>query len=443
MKTHLTKQSTKLSVTPLKTAVKDLSANPSYERRFHVMAKPGGSKCNIDCQYCFYLHKEDLLHQPKEVRMDDATLEAFVKSYIESQDGEEIVFSWQGGEPTLLGLDYYKKIVELQKKYQPAGVKIGNDLQTNGILLNDEWCEFLAKNDFLVGISIDGPQELHDKYRVTRSGKPTFHLVMKGVEKLKKHKVNFNALAVVNRHNVKYPLEVYRFLTQELGATYVQFTPVVEPTDFKTTAPQFWNESMIPTQGSELAKPGHLMSVVTDWSVDADDWGQFLITVFDEWVNNDLGRVLVNLFETAVAQQMGKPSQLCTTAEFCGKGLAIEHDGAVYSCDHYVYPEYKLGNVNERPLNEMAISVRQHGFGTAKRDSLPKQCRECPHLNLCWGECPKNRLLKTHDGEEGLNYLCSGLTAFYDHSKPILAGIGVLLEKDKDALTKIAQMTNK
>ena len=440
MKAHLTKQSTKLSVTPLKTAVKDLSENPSYERRFHVMAKPGGSKCNIDCQYCFYLHKEELLDQPKEVRMDDETLEAFIKSYIESQDGEEIVFSWQGGEPTLLGLDYYKKVVEFQKKYQPEGVKIGNDLQTNGILLNDQWCEFLAENDFLVGLSIDGPQELHDKYRVTRSGKPTFHLVMAGVEKLKKHNVKFNALAVVNRHNVKYPLEVYRFLTQELGATYVQFTPVVEPTDFKTTAPQFWNESMIPTQGSEMAKPGHLMSVVTDWSVDADDWGEFLITVFDEWVNNDLGRVLVNLFETAVAQQMGKPSQLCTTAEFCGKGLAIEHDGSVYSCDHYVYPEYKLGNVNDRPLNEMAISVRQHGFGTAKRDSLPKQCRECPHLNLCWGECPKNRLLKTQDGEQGLNYLCSGLTAFYDHSKPILAGIGVLLNKDKDALKKLQAM---
>ena len=434
MNSRLIQQSTQLNVTPLKSAERDTSATPAYQRRFHVMAKPGGSKCNIDCQYCFYLHKEELLEQPKEVSMDDATLEAFIKSYIESQDGDEIVFSWQGGEPTLLGIDYYRKVVELQRKYQPEGVRIANDLQTNGILLNDEWCEFLAQHNFLVGLSIDGPQELHDMYRVTRSGKPTFHLVMEAVERLKKYKVTFNALAVINRHNVKHPLEVYRFLTQELGATYVQFTPCVESKDFQTTAPQFWNESMIPAQGSEQAKPGHLMSVVTDWSVDADDWGGFLIQVFDEWVNNDLGRVLVNLFETAVAQLMGKPSQLCVTSEFCGKGLAIEHDGSVYSCDHYVYPEYSLGNVNQRPLNEMAISVRQHGFGMAKRDSLPAQCKQCSYLKLCWGECPKNRLLKTSDGEHGLNFLCSGISAFFKHAMPVLTGITVLLNNDKNSL---------
>ncbi len=420
------RHSTAMPIVPMKTAFKSAQGN---ERRFHVMAKPGGAKCNIDCQYCFYLHKENLLHQPKQPKMDDETLDAFIKSYIESQDGEQIVFSWQGGEPTLLGLDYFRKVVELQKKYQPKGTRIENDLQTNGILLNDEWCEFLHANDFLVGLSIDGPQELHDKYRKTRSGKPTFHLVMKAVEKLQQHQVRFNALVTVNRHNVKHPLEIYRFLTRELGVTYIQLAPVVEPNDFHTTAPQFWNEQMIPELGSELAKPGHPMSVVTDWSVDPDDWGEFLSTMFVEWVNNDLGRVLVNLFETAVAQVMGKPSQLCITAEFCGKGLAIEHNGDVYSCDHYVYPEYKLSNIHDHTLNEMAFSTRQFTFGMAKRDSLPEYCKQCPYLKYCWGECPKNRLIKTPDGEQGLNYLCAGIRRFFDDTLPMLVGLSQILQQ--------------
>lgn len=420
------RHSTAMPIVPMKTAFKSEQGN---ERRFHVMAKPGGAKCNIDCQYCFYLHKENLLHQPKQPKMDDETLEAFVKSYIESQDGEEIVFSWQGGEPTLLGLDYFRKVVELQAKYQPSGTRIENDLQTNGILLNDEWCEFLVANNFLVGLSIDGPEELHDKYRKTRSGKPTFHLVMKAVEKLQHYGVRFNALVTVNRHNVKYPLEIYRFLTRELGVTYIQLAPVVEANDFHTTAPQFWNEQMIPELDSELAKPGHPMSVVTDWSVDPDDWGKFLSEMFVEWVNNDLGRVLVNLFETAVAQVMGKPAQLCITSEFCGKGLAIEHNGDVYSCDHYVYPEYKLSNIHEHSLNEMAFSTRQFSFGMAKRDSLPDFCKKCPYLKYCWGECPKNRLIKTPDGEEGLNYLCSGIRRFFDDTLPMLVGLSQILQQ--------------
>lgn len=423
------RSSTLMPIVPLKTSSKSLGEG-EHTRRFHVMAKPGGAKCNIDCQYCFYLHKENLLHQPKQPKMDDETLEVFIKNYIESQDGDEIVFSWQGGEPTLLGVDYFRKIVELQKKYQPKHARIENDLQTNGILLNDEWCEFLSHNNFLVGLSIDGPQELHDKYRKTRSGKPTFHLVMKAVEKLQEYQVKFNALVTVNRYNVKYPIEIYHFLTQELGVTYIQLSPVVEPNDFQTTAPQFWDESMVPELGSELAKPGHPMSVVTDWSVDPDDWGEFLSTMFIEWVNNDLGRVLVNLFETAVAQVMGKPAQLCITAEFCGKGLAIEHNGDVYSCDHYVYPEYKLANIKEHSLNQMAFSTRQFTFGMAKRDALPEYCKRCPYLNYCWGECPKNRLIRTPDGEVGLNYLCSGIKTFFDNTLPMLTGISVLLEKN-------------
>ncbi|MBR9865508.1 MAG: anaerobic sulfatase maturase [Oceanospirillales bacterium] len=423
--------STHMDLIPLASAQKDNQEIPAYQRRFHVMAKPGGSKCNIDCQYCFYLHKEDLLHQPQQPRMDDATLERFIKSYIESQDGDEIVFSWQGGEPTLLGLDYFRKIVELQKQYQPAHATIQNDLQTNGILLDDEWCRFLKAEHFLVGLSIDGPQPLHDKYRLTRNGKPTFHLVMDAVACLKKHEVPFNALAVINRHNAKYPLEVYRFLTRELGATYVQFTPCVESVTFRTTAPQFWNDNESPRIGEAASKPGHPESVVTDWSVNPDDWGNFLIEVFNEWVNNDLGRVLVNLFETAVAQTMGQPSQLCVTAEFCGKGLAIEHDGSVYSCDHYVYPEYRVGNIHQHQLNEMVFSTRQETFGMSKRDSLPQACKSCDHLKLCWGECPKNRIIRTADGEAGLNYLCSGLKKFYDYAAPILVGISVMLQQQE------------
>lgn len=337
----------------------------------------------------------------------------------------------RGGEPTLLGLDYFRNVVALQKKHQPKGVRIENDLQTNGILLNDEWCAFLKEHNFLVGLSIDGPRELHDKYRKTRSGKPTFDLVMKAVDKLQAHGVKFNALVTVNRHNAKYPLEVYRFLTQELGVRYIQFAPVVEANDFQTTAPQFWNEQMIPTKGSDLAKPGHPMSVVTDWSVDPEDWGRFLMATFEEWVNNDLGRVLVNLFETAVAQVMGKPSQLCVTAEFCGKGLAIEHNGDVFSCDHYVYPEYKLANIHEHSLNDMAFSTRQYTFGMAKRESLPTYCKQCPYLLYCWGECPKNRLIKTPNGEAGLNYLCSGIKMFFDYALPMLVGLAQLLQSEE------------
>ncbi|MFS1859763.1 anaerobic sulfatase maturase [Vibrio lentus] len=428
--THI--HTTQMDLTPLKTAFPN-DGNNHVDRRFHVMAKPGGAKCNIDCQYCFYLHKDELLNQSKQPKMDDATLEAFIKSYIESHDGEEVVFSWQGGEPTLLGLDYFKKIVELQRKHAITGMRIENDLQTNGLLLNKDWCEFLVEHSFLVGLSIDGPEFIHDKYRKTRSGKPTFKRVIQAVNLMKEYKVPFNALVTVNRFNSQYPLEVYRFLTRELGVTYIQFSPCVEPRSFEKIAPHFWKENMQPGVGSQLAKPGNLMSVVTDWSVDASEWGTFLVVVFNEWVNNDFGRVLVNLFETAVAQVMGMPAQLCVTAEFCGKGLAIEHNGDVFSCDHYVYPEYRLANINERPLNEIAISTRQYSFGMAKKSSLPQYCLNCEYLKYCWGECPKNRLLTAPNGEAGLNYLCPGIKMFFEHALPILVGISTLLKSSNSS----------
>ncbi|ADU71665.1 anaerobic sulfatase maturase [Pantoea sp. At-9b] len=422
------KHSTTIPLTPLLTFEK-LGVN--YKRRYHVMAKPTGSTCNLDCSYCFYLHKEALLHQHRDTGMSDDMLENFIRQYIASQDGEEIIFSWQGGEPTLMGLAFFEKVVALQKKYQPRGQRIENDLQTNAVLINDQWASFLKKHHFLVGVSIDGPRELHDRYRLTRSGKPTFDRVMKGIDALKRHKVPFNALVVVNRTNAKFPLEVYRFLTLELGATYIQFNPCVEPVDFKQTAPQFWQDDTIPITGSRRARPGDLDSIVTDWSVDPDDWGRFLIATFQEWVSKDLGRVQVNLFETAVVQTMGLPSQLCITAEFCGKGLAIEKNGDVFSCDHYVYPEYRLGNVTTHQLAHMVFSERQKQFGMGKRDTLPVYCKTCPYLTLCWGECPKNRIVRAPDGELGLNYLCPGIKAFFHSATPALQHIAKILRELK------------
>ncbi|WP_435339189.1 anaerobic sulfatase maturase [Klebsiella aerogenes] len=424
------KHSTTVPVNALPSAEKYAGNGPAYQRRFHVMAKPTGSACNIDCSYCFYLHKEHLLQQEKRRYMSDETLENFIRQYIDGQDGEQVVFSWQGGEPTLMGLEFFHKVVKFQQQYKKPGQRIENDLQTNGILINDAWAEFLKANHFLVGLSIDGPRELHDRYRITRSGKPTFDKVMAGVDALKRHGVPFNALVTVNRTNARFPLEVYRFVTRELGATYVQFNPCVEPVGFTQTAPHFWRDDSIPTVGSRRARPGDLDAIVTDWSVDPDDWGRFLIATFEEWVNNDLGRVQVNLFETAVAQMMGLPAQICTTAEFCGKGLAVEKNGDVFSCDHYVYPEYQIGNIADNSLARMAFSERQQAFGMGKCDTLPQQCKQCPYLKLCHGECPKNRLVLTTDGEAGLNYLCPGIKAFFNYAEPILAGIVTLVKRD-------------
>jgi uncharacterized protein len=386
--------------------------------RFHAMNKPSGAECNIDCDYCFYLHKTDLLKHDEHARMSDSSLEQHIRQYIEAQAGEQVVFSWQGGEPTLMGLPFYQKVVDLQAKYAKPGQRIENDLQTNGIALDDEWVAFLKKHHFHVGLSIDGPRELHDYYRKTRNGKATFDYVMAAAKKLAKAEVPFAALCVVNRQNAKQPEAVYRFLTEELGTWRIQFNPAVEPRSFKQSAPGKMDFSSAPMQDSERAKPGHPLSVVTDWSVDPDEYGHFLSVVWDEWLKKDFGRIHVNLFETAIAQAAGLPAQTCTQAEFCGKGLAVEHDGEVYSCDHFVYPEYRLGNIAEMHLGDMAFSVEQEKFGMDKRDTLPKQCRQCDYLKLCWGECPKNRLIKTKDGETQLNYLCSGLYHFYEHIGP-------------------------
>jgi len=386
-----------------------------YHHRFHAMVKPIGSRCNLNCTYCYYLHKEDLLQQSAAARISDEILEAHIRQYIEAQTGEQVVFSWQGGEPTLLGIDFFAKVVRLQAKYRKPGQRIENDLQTNGTLLDSEWAVFLKKNNFLVGLSCDGPAQLHDRYRIDKNGGATHSKVVAAASLLRRHSVPFNAIAVINRDNARFPLDVYRFLTRELGAWRVQLISCVEPRRFRDTAPQHWDPADLPIVGTARARPDAEDSVVTSWSVDPEEWGKFLCRIWDEWYRRDYGKVHVDLFETAIAQALGRPAQRCITAEFCGKGLALEHNGDVYACDHYVYPEYRTGNIAEQHWSELAYSEGQKRFAFAKRETLPGYCRACAHLQLCWGECPKNRLVRSPEGEIGLNYLCPGLKRFFRH----------------------------
>ena len=387
-------------------------------RRFHVMVKPAGSACNLDCAYCFYLSKQSLPDGPGGGHMHDDVLECFVRDYIQSVTGDEVVFSWQGGEPTLMGLGFFEKVVELQRRHAKPGQRIENDLQTNGTLLDEDWARFLKRHNFLVGLSIDGPREIHDHYRVTKRGEPTFDAVVNAADTLRRHGVRFNTLTCVHRFNASRPLDVYRFLRRELGSTYLQFIPIVEPRDFETVAPQAWGAASMPMVGSPESRPDHPQSVVTPWSVDAEEYGHFLSRVWDEWLARDYGKVLVNFCETLVAQHAGLPSQVCVFSEFCGKGVALEHDGGVYACDHYVYPAYRLGIVRMRSLGDMVFSPEQVRFGYAKSESLPAYCRRCEFLTDCWGECPKNRMLRSPEGEPGLNYLCPGLKRFFAHAVP-------------------------
>lgn len=380
---------------------------------FHSMIKPTGSQCNLDCRYCFYLHKQDLLEQPKRPRMSEGLLELHIKQYIEAQTVSEVVFTWQGGEPMLAGLVFFEKVIEYQQRYKKPNQVILNDLQTNGVMLDDKWCEFLVKHKFLVGISIDGPAEFHNKHRYTKTQTPTHGRVMDAVHLLRKHHITYNALCVVNRDNAKAPLEVYRFIRDEVKPQIIQFIPCIEMTDFTDVAPKFWPKERLPKLGSLAAKPGNDDSVVTQWTVDPEDWGTFLTQIWDEWFKHDFGDVFVDQFENIISLMFGYGAQKCVNAKNCGKALAVEHNGDVFSCDHYVYPEYKLGNIKESHEGDMAYSIKQEQFGLAKSESLPKYCRECFFIGVCWGECPKNRFILTPDGQEGLNYLCSGLRKFY------------------------------
>lgn len=385
-------------------------------RHFHVMAKPAGSTCNLDCKYCFYLSKETLPGGPGTGEMSDATLENFVRQYIAGNTGPQVVFTWQGGEPMLRGLPFYRRVAALQKQYAKPGQRIENDLQTNGVLIDEEWAAFLKEHRFLVGLSIDGPRDVHDAYRVNKGGAPTFDKVMAAANLLRKARVPFNTLTCVHRLNARRPLDVYRFLRNELDARTIQFSPVVQIREFETMSSGALPAERMPVLNSAEARPGSPDSIVTDWSVDPDDYGYFLSRVFDEWLRKDVGRVLVNQIETLVSQHAGYGSQMCIYSEYCGKAVAIEHDGGVYSCDHFVYPEYRIGSVAEASLADMVFSNKQIRFGFAKSESLPQYCRNCAFLSDCWGECPRNRIIRTPDGEPGLNYLCSGLRRFYAHA---------------------------
>jgi len=378
---------------------------------FHLLAKPTGPICNLDCRYCFYLEKEKLYPGSigKEAwGMPQDVLEAYIRDYLAAQDSPVVGFAWQGGEPTLLGTSFFRNVVELQQKYS-NGKRILNGFQTNGVLLNDEWCEFLAGHKFLVGISIDGLKNLHDHYRVDKGGQPTFDQVVRGIGFLKKHQVEFNTLTVVQRVNSRHPLEVYRFL-KEAGSGFMQFIPIVERVAEKPSP-----------HGLVLISPSAPGKArVSEWSVDPLQYGQFLCTIFNEWVRNDVGRYFVQLFDAALESWMGMEPSLCVFRRTCGDALVIEHNGDVYSCDHFVYPENRLGNILENPLRAMVDSTQQRKFGQDKLDTLPRYCQECDVRFACNGECPKHRFIQTPDGEGGLNYLCSGYKLFFHHVDPYM-----------------------
>lgn len=364
---------------------------------FHVLAKPTGAICNLGCSYCFFLDKEEL-YEGSRFHMSDEVLDRYIRQLIDAHSSPVVTVAWQGGEPTLMGLDFYRRAIEVQERYRKPGTSFENTIQTNGTLLTDEWCEFLKENEYLVGISIDGPRPLHDVNRVSKRGEGTFDKVMRGLRLLQKHQVEYNVLTTVNGVNGAFPLEVYRFLRDEVGTDWMQFIPVVERVD---------------EEGNPAFLNGRYAS---DRSVGAEQFGQFLSTVFDEWVRNDVGTVYVQTFEAAVRNWMGLPSSgMCVFNETCGLGVALEHNGDLYSCDHFVEPEYLIGNVEDVDMGELVGSQRQHDFGMDKRDSLPQYCLDCDVRFACHGECPKNRFIDTPGGEPGLNYLCAGFKDFFHH----------------------------
>jgi uncharacterized protein len=364
---------------------------------FHLLAKPTGAICNLDCAYCFFLDKE-VLYPGSRFRMSNELLEQYIRQLIESHRVDQVTVAWQGGEPTLMGLDFYRKAMAFEEKYRRPGMTFLNTMQTNGTLLNDDWCEFFKEQNFLIGLSLDGPRELHDVYRVDKGGQPTFDKVMRGLRLLQKHGVEYNLLTTVNRVNADYPLEVYQFLRDEAGTDWIQFIPVVE---------------RINEDGLTLYQEG---TTVSDRSVLPEQFGHFLSTIFDEWVRNDVGQIYVQTFEAAVRNWLGMDSSgMCVFNETCGQGLAIEHNGDLYACDHFVEPNYQLGNIQDEHMIELVASEQQVKFGLDKRDTLPQYCLECDVRFACHGECPKNRFLTTPDGEPGLNYLCAGFKQFFHH----------------------------
>ena len=385
--------------------INDNIANP-FAKPLYVMLKPAGAHCNLACKYCYYLEKNKLYPTAQRHLMSDEMLEQFTREYIEAQTMNQVLFTWHGGEPLLRSIDFYRKALSLQQKYA-GGRRIDNVIQTNGTLLTDEWCEFFAQNHWLVGISIDGPQPDHDHYRLTAAGKPSWKKVMQGIKLLKKHGVEWNAMAVVNAYNANHPLEFYRFF-KENGCQFLQFTPIVERLtrheDGRTLA------SLADKDEISLSKA----------SVTPEQWGYFLCAIFDEWVRKDVGKIFVEIFDCTLANWMGISPGICAYSKECGHAGVMEHNGDVYSCDHFVFPEYKLGNIRDHSLIDMLYGEQQQEFSRLKHSSLPRQCKECDMEFACHGECPKNRFMKDKYGDSGLNYLCPGYYHYYQHVAPYM-----------------------
>ena len=383
----------------------DNIANP-FAKPLYVMLKPAGAHCNLACKYCYYLEKNKLYPTAQRHLMSDEILEQFTREYIEAQTMNQVLFTWHGGEPLLRSIDFYRKALSLQQKYA-GGRHIDNVIQTNGTLLTDEWCEFFAQNHWLVGISIDGPQPDHDHYRLTAAGKPSWQKVMQGIKLLKKHGVEWNAMAVVNAYNANHPLEFYRFF-KENGCQFLQFTPIVE----RLTRHE---------DGRTLASLADKDEIsLSEASVTPEQWGYFLCAIFDEWVRKDVGKIFVEIFDCTLANWMGISPGICAYSKECGHAGVMEHNGDVYSCDHFVFPEYKLGNIRDHSLIDMLYGEQQQEFSRLKHSSLPRQCKECDMEFACHGECPKNRFMKDKYGDSGLNYLCPGYYHYYQHVAPYM-----------------------
>ena len=391
---------------------------------YHLLAKPAGAACNLGCQYCFFLSKENLYPKRESPLMTDAVLERYLQQLMQSQEGAQVDVAWQGGEPMLRGLEFYRRSVELAERFRRPHQRVLHTIQTNGTLIDDEWAAFFKEHNYLVGLSIDGPRDLHDAYRVDKQGKGSFEDVIRGWRCLQRHGVDVNVLCTVHRANADHPLEVYRFFRDELQARYIQLIPIVERATADTIV--FANKGWGGQKGTDRPLYPQNGRLVTDRSVTADQFGGFLIGIFDEWVARDVGTVYVTTFDVALGSWMGQHNS-CVVSPTCGASLAMEHNGDVYSCDHFVEPDHRLGNVKDSTLEALVSSEKQRRFGQAKSDTLPKYCKECPVQFACYGECPRNRFIDTPDGEPGLNYLCAGYRSFFMHvDKPMRAMAGLL-----------------
>ncbi len=404
---------------------------------YHLLAKPAGAACNLGCHYCFFLSKENLYPARESPLMSDALLETYIRQLMQSSPGPQVEVAWQGGEPMLRGLDFFRRSVELANKFRQPHQRVLHTLQTNGTLIDDEWAAFFRQHNYLVGISIDGPRHLHDVYRVNKRSEGSFDDVVRGWNCLRKHNVDVNILCTINAANGDHPLEVYRFFRDELGAQYIQLIPIVERATPETIAQA--NQGWGGQKGTDRPLYTQSGSLVTDRSVGSRQFGRFLTGIFDEWVKRDVGKVFVTTFDVALGSWMGQHNA-CIVSPTCGSSLVLEHNGDVYSCDHYVEPDYLLGNVRRNALKTLVASEKQRRFGEAKYDTLPQYCRDCPVLFACYGECPRNRFIPTPAGKPGLNYLCEGYKAFFTHIDEPMRKMAELLKQGRYA-DEIMQQT--